>query len=96
MKQEVLISLQKKTIEPCVLTKITPINMAPNQHRTGRKQFLLRIPDELYVKFRKFSELADMDMSDILLAFIVKSTADITLTEEDYDLLKTKARGRKS
>lgn len=70
--------------------------MSPSQHRTGRKQFLLRIPDELYIKFRKFAEMADMDMSDILLAYIVKSTADITLTEQDYELLKTKARGRKS
>ena len=70
--------------------------MSPSQHRTGRKQFLLRIPDELYIKFRKFAEAIDSDMSDILLAYIVKSTADITLTESDYELLKTKARGRKS
>lgn len=69
--------------------------MSPSQHRAGRKQFLLRIPDELYVKFRKLADSLDMDMSDILLAYIVKSTADITLTEADYELLKTKARGRK-
>lgn len=70
--------------------------MSPSQHRDGRKQFLLRIPDELYIKFRKLADSLDTDMSDILLTYIVKSTANITLTEEDYELLKTKARGRKS
>lgn len=66
--------------------------MAPSKHRDGRKQFLLRIPQELYYKFRKLSEALDTDMSDILLTYIQKATADIELTAKDYEELAANAR----
>ena len=69
--------------------------MSPSQHRAGRKQFLLRIPDELYIKFKKYANALDMDMSDILLSFIVKATKDVELTDKDYEILLEKARRRK-
>lgn len=69
--------------------------MSPSQHRSGRKAFCLRLDETLYLKFRKLSEALDMDMSDILLAHIVKLTKGITLTAEDYERLAQAARRRK-
>ena len=68
--------------------------MSPSQHRSGRKSFLLRIDEPLYLKFRKLSEMLNTDMSDILLTYIVKQTKNINLTAEDYERLAEAARGR--
>lgn len=68
--------------------------MPPSKHRDGRKQFLLRIPQELYYKFRKLSAALDTDMSDILLTYIQKATKDIELTAKDYEELAEHARRR--
>jgi hypothetical protein len=69
--------------------------MSPSQHRSGRKSFLLRIDETLYLKFRKLAEALDTDMSDIIIAHIIKVTKNITLTAEDYERLAQAARRRK-
>ena len=70
----------------------TPPNMAPSQHRKGRTGFLVRIPDTLYIKFKKKADIMGTTMSDILLTHIVSITADIELTREDYEELARNAK----
>lgn len=70
--------------------------MAPSQHRAGRNRFTLRIPTELFVKFQKYADALGMSMTDILISYIVKATADVELTEQDYEQLIQQLRERNS
>lgn len=58
--------------------------MSPSQHRAGRTGILTRIPNELYIKFKKFADTAGTTMTDILLNYIIEITKDVTITAKDY------------
>lgn len=64
--------------------------MPPSKHKAGRTGILIRIPDELYMKFKKLANITGSSMNDILLKDIIEITKNITLTSNDYTLYNKK------
>lgn len=66
--------------------------LMPSQRKADKRQISVWIPIALFRKFQKRAKALNMTMSEIITAFLVQQTQDVTLTPEEYEEIVREVR----
>lgn len=66
--------------------------MAPNQRDPEKKALKFYLTRELHLKLSRLAEMRGCSMTDLLTQFVLKETANIRLTPEDYEYIANEIR----
>ncbi len=64
----------------------------PSQRKIDKKQISVWIPIVLFRKFQKRAKELNMTMTEIITAYLVQQTQNVTLTPEDYENIAREIR----